>query len=155
MMLNLTVGDQVIDTVPSGGWFELPDGTKASPAQEGWTDGTYSLVAVPPPAPPTPEEELAAERANMRLSFAQLIIGLVAEAWISEADGEGWLQGILPSTVISTLNLLPEEQRFAAKVKAARPSYIDRMDPLVEMMALAQGHAAPEVDTFFRTYAAV
>jgi hypothetical protein len=151
-MLNLMQDGQVISTVAEGGWLSLPSGDVVSPAADGWTDGVYSLVAVPPDPEPTPEELLQAERAGMRLSFSQMLIGLVTENWISEADGEVWLSGTLPPTVLATINLLPESQRFAAKAKAARPSYVDRLDPLVGMMAMAQGRSDAEVDAFFRTY---
>lgn len=154
-MLQLMKGDELIGLYPEGGWFDLPNGDRVSPAEEGWTNGEYSLIAAPPAPDPTPEDLLAIERAEMQLSFPQMVIGLVTEGWISEADGEGWLQGILPPTVISTINLLPEADRFAAKAKATRPSYIDRNDRLVGMMALAQGRTDEEIDAFFRTYRTV
>ena len=47
------------------------------------------------------------------------------------------------------------EQQFAAKVRATSPSVVLRNDPLVEMMALAQGRTAAELDAFFTTYSAV
>lgn len=110
-------------------------------------------IYAPPPVPePSIEEMLAEERSRMTLSFAQLIIGLVAESWITEADGEGWLQGILPASVLATINLIPADQRFAAKAKASRPSVVERTDPLVGMMAMAQGKTDAEIDAFFRTY---
>lgn len=91
----------------------------------------------------------------MRLSFAQLIIGLVAEAWITEADGEGWLTGTLPAAVTAVIDSLPEGQRFAAKARALRPSEVLRADPLVAAMGAAAGKTEAEIDTFFRTYAQV
>lgn len=154
-MLLLKKNGSVVGSALEGGWVTFPDGKKLSPATEGWTDGEYVLEAEPQPPAPTPAEILAQERAEMQLSFAQLIIGLVTEAWITEADGDGWLTGVLPSTVLTTINLLPAEQRFAARAKAARPSVVLRLDPLVEMMALAQGRSPAEIDTFFRTYASV
>lgn len=101
------------------------------------------------------QELLAAERDRMTLSFAQLMIGLVAEGWLAQADAEGWLAGTLPPQVLATINLLPVENQFPAKARATRPSEILRSDPLVNMMALAQGRSPEEIDTFFRTYAAV
>jgi len=89
------------------------------------------------------------------MSFAQLMIGLVAEQWITEEDGRLWLTGTLPPQVISTISLIPAEQRFAATAKATRPSVVNRADPLVQMMALAQGRSDAELDDFFRAYASV
>lgn len=155
-MLNLIdANGNVVLTASVGGWFELPDGSRTSPAQDGWTDGVYSLVAVPTPPSPTPEEILEADRATMRLSFAQLLIGLVTEAWITEADGEAWLVGTLPLAVLTVIDSLPANQRFAAKARALRPSEVLRNDPLVAAMGAAAGKTAAEIDAFFTTYAQV
>lgn len=96
-----------------------------------------------------------AKRPYMRLSFAQLMIGLVKEGWLTEADAQLWLTGVLPPQVQATISLLPEENRFPAMARASRPSEVLRTDPLVEMMALAQGRTAEELDAFFETYSAV
>lgn len=95
------------------------------------------------------------KRGYMRLSFTQLMVGLVKEKWLSEADAQLWLTGVLPPQVQATISLLPEENRFPAMARASRPSEVLRTDPLVEMMALAQGRTAEELDAFFETYSAV
>lgn len=92
------------------------------------------------------------KRKGMRLSFAQLMIGLVAENWLSEDDARLWLSGTLPPAVVATISLIPADQQFAATARATRPSEVVRTDPLVEMMALAQGRSAEELDAFFQTY---
>ncbi|UOF80323.1 hypothetical protein [Caudoviricetes sp.] len=150
-MLNLTKGEDVIKRVPEFAQFTLPNGDVVSPAYAGWDNGEYALVEAP--IEPAPIPDPTAERASMSLSFAQLMIGLVAANWLDQAQAELWLSGTLPPAVMSTISLLPVEQQFAAKAKAMRPSSIDRMDPLVKMMALAQGRSDAELDDFFRTYA--
>ena len=89
------------------------------------------------------------------LSFAQLMIGLVTEGWITEAEGEGWLVGTLPAPVLTVIGTLPVNQRFAAKARASRPSDVERADPLVAALATAEGKTSAEIDAFFTTYAAV
>lgn len=96
-----------------------------------------------------------AERAALRLSFAQLLIGLVSEQWITEADGDAWLAGTLPVAVLTVIDNLPAGHRFAAKARALRPSEVLRADPLVSAMGVAAGKTEAEIDTFFRTYAQV
>jgi hypothetical protein len=115
--------------------------------------------------PYTAEEIAAAEAAQsadieaqlraMKISFAQLLIGLVTEQWITEAEGEAWLAGTLPGTVLLVIDGLPAEQRFAAKARAIRPSEVLRNDPLVAAMGTAAGKTEAEIDTFFQTYAGV
>jgi hypothetical protein len=99
-----------------------------------------------PPAPVIPIPNL---------SFAQLLIGLVTEGWITEAEGEGWLVGTLPDPVLLVISMLPTNQQFAAKARASRPSDVERSDPLVAALATAEGKTSAEIDTFFTTYAAV
>ena len=98
---------------------------------------------------------LEAERIGRKLSFAQLLIGLVTEAWITEFEGEAWLAGTLPLTVLLVIDSLPVEQRFAAKARALRPSEVLRGDPLVSAMGAAAGKTEAEIDAFFTTYAGV
>lgn len=94
-------------------------------------------------------------RAEMRLSFAQLLIGLVAEGWISEVDGDAWADGYLPAAVQALIATLPAEQWFAARTRAKRPSEVLRLDPLVNLLASGMGKTDTELDTFFTTYAKV
>ena len=101
---------------------------------------------VAPPVPPAPIPNL---------SFAQLLIGLVTEQWITEVEGEAWLAGTLPTAVLTVIDSLPQEQRFAAKARALRPSEVLRSDPLVTAMGTAAGKTTEEINTFFQTYSGV
>lgn len=98
---------------------------------------------------------LEAARANMSLTFAQLLIGLVTEAWITEAEGDAWLVGTLPAPLLALIATLPVEQQFAAKAHAIRPSAVLRLDPLVMSLGAAQGKTPEQIDQFFQTYAGV
>jgi hypothetical protein len=103
------------------------------------------------PQPPAPTDEQ--KRARMKMTFAQLLIGLVAENWITEAEGEAWLAGTLPAAVSALIATLPAGQRFPAKARASRPSVVLRTDPLVTALAAAQNKTPENLDTFFTTYA--
>jgi hypothetical protein len=89
------------------------------------------------------------------LTFAQLMIGLVAEGWITEAEGNAWLVGTLPDPVLLVIDTLPVGEQFAAKARAIRPSEVVRADPLVAALAWAEGKTSEEIDTFFYTYSGV
>lgn len=137
----------------NGNYFEAiepiptPDGATVVPQKPGqfydW-DGV-DWVAVAPPPPPVPTS----------ISFAQLLIGLVTETWITEPEGEAWLAGTLPNAVLLVIDGLPADQRFAAKARALRPSQVLRSDPLVAAMGTAAGKTEAEIDAFFQTYAGV
>jgi hypothetical protein len=89
------------------------------------------------------------------LSFPQLLIGLVAEQWITEADGDAWLAGTLPSAVLGVISSLPTQMQFPAKARALRPSVVIRADPLVAALAAYEGKTPEELDEFFLTYSQV
>lgn len=102
--------------------------------------------------PMDPDEIAARDAAILRLSFAQLLIGLVSEGWITEAEGEAWIAGTLPAAVLAVISTLPQPQQFPAKAKALRPEAVLRNDPLVIALGAAQGKTSDEIDVFFITY---
>lgn len=104
---------------------------------------------------PTPAPDFEAIRATMKLSFPQLLIGLVSEEWISEAEGDAWADGTLPAAVLAVIGTLPSEMQFAARTRAKRPSEVVRLDPLVQALGAIQGKTDAELDTFFETYSLV
>jgi hypothetical protein len=89
------------------------------------------------------------------LTFSQLLIGLVSEEWITEAEGTAWLTGTPPTLVENLISSLPLDQQFAAKARAIRPSVIIRTDPLVGALANLANKTPEELDTFFRTYSII
>ena len=119
----------------------------ADPANRHYAEMTEQGVTVAPyVAPPAPIPDL---------SFAQMLTGLVAQGWITEAEGDAWLEGTLPAAVLGLIAGLPAEQRFAAKARAARPSVVERSNPLVLGLAAIQGVTEAQMDAFFIAYAQV
>lgn len=123
--------------------LDWPEATEDASIGGSYSDGVFTRPVPQPEPVPT------------SISFAQLLIGLVAEAWITEAEGEAWLAGTLPFAVLTVIDGLPVEQRFPAKARALRPSEVLRSDPLVGAMNAAAGKTQEELDQFFRTYAGV
>lgn len=119
---------------------------------DGWQyDGTTF-------APPTDEylwQKMLPYRNQMKLSFAQLLIGLVTEGWITEAEGDAWADGTLPAAVVALIATFPPEDQFAMRTRAKRPSEVVRTDPLVVAMGQSAGKTVTEMDTFFTTYSQV
>lgn len=119
---------------------------------DGWQyDGTTFT-------PPTDEylwNKLFPIRQNMTLSFAQLLIGLVSEGWITEQEGNYWSDGILPDKINAMIASLPPEHQFAARMRAKRPAEVVRTDPLVVSLGYVENKSVDELDQFFVKYSAV
>lgn len=109
--------------------------------------GTQELIELTP-------EEMAALHVQdpldyPELSFAQMLIGLVTLGWITEAEGNAWVQGILPADIEAYIATLPETARFAARARAARPATIVRYDPVVVGLAILKNKQPEEINQFF------
>lgn len=97
------------------------------------------IAALPPPPPPiTP-----------RISFAQLLIGLVRRAFITEPEAFEWASGTLPAIIIAMIASLPNEMRLPATLRALRPTDIDPDDLLVNMMVAQQNLSPQQKHEFF------
>jgi hypothetical protein len=88
-MLQLLDNGKPMRVVPVGGWIELPNGDRMSPAEAGWTNGRYSLVAYEPPPPPPPTDEEVASGVRYKRNRA-----LSESDWTQLADApvdrEAW-----------------------------------------------------------------
>lgn len=90
------------------------------------------------------------------LAFAQLLIGLVSEEWITVEEGRAWRDRTgLPTQVSDIIASLPVEQQFAAETRILAPSEVLRYDPLVLAMGVAAGKTEEEIDDFFLKYSKV
>jgi len=105
-----------------------------------------------PPPPPVPQE----------LSFAQLVVGLTEQGWITDTEADAWLAGnALPAAVEAAIMSIPEvledgsRPRLRAKARALRPSTIARDNELLIMMSHMQGATSEQLDEVFRVYARV
>lgn len=150
------------------GWFDpalkyrRPDGSLAYYPPRPSEHHTFDFAAEAWVDPRSPEQveaqeaaALQAEREGMSIGFAQLLIGLVSLGWITETEGEAWLDGTLPAAVSALIASLDPQDRFAAIARAKRPAAVRRLDPLVTALAAAQGRTDEQLDLFFRTFSTV
>lgn len=141
--IETPIGASVVTPRPAIGWNWVGDN---------WVEAVITAEEIAKQE----AEAIETERSNMRLSFAQLLIGLVSEGWITAAEGRAWRSQLaLPAPFIALIDGLPEDQQFAVETRAFSPSEILRTDPLVQALGVAQGKTPEELDQFFRTYAGV
>lgn len=105
--------------------------------------------------PLDPQIPLLQPLPNRKLSFAQLLIGLVTEGWITESEGDAWLGRVLPPPVVQLIAAMNPSERFAARARALDPSVVLRDDPLLNSLAVAQNKSSADLDRFFVTYGSV
>lgn len=129
--------------------YNWPTATEDAEIGGTYANGVFTRI----PRPPAPEEPAPVPAS---ISFAQLLIGLVTEQWITSAEGRAWRDRVaLPAQVQTLIASLPVEQQFAAETRAMAPSEVLRNDPLVVAMGAASGKTEEEMDDFFRTYSQV
>lgn len=130
----------------------IPAGFRAKWSGAAWLLEDASTGLPADPGGLTPQQL----RSGMSLTFAQLLIGLVEEQWITEDEGRAWRDRVaLPAPVTTLIASLPASEQFAAETRAMAPSVVLRLDPLVVSLAAAQGKSAEQLDAFFTTYSQV
>ena len=106
--------------------------------------------------PPTPEALAAAARAGMSLTRRQVIIGMVLEGLISQAEGIAMSTAKTPPAAVETmLAAMPEPQQTVARITLADFTVAYRLDPMVALFQTAGGLTDAQMDAFFVGYAAV
>lgn len=148
MIINIIQTPQGYRATVDGTEWSIPD----APGNRHWqmvqdaiAEGAAVTIEQPPKAP-----------VPASISFAQLLIGLVSEGWITAAEGRAWRDRVaLPAQVQAVIASLPVEQQFAAETRALAPSEVLRNDPLVLALSFAANKTIEELDDFFYTYSEV
>lgn len=84
------------------------------------------------------------------VSRRQILTGLAIVGWITQQEAEAALAtGARPVAVEAVIEVLPEEQRFEARMKWIGFQHAHRDDPMVSALAAAEGKTAQDVDEFF------
>jgi len=76
-MLVLMQDNKIVQNVQEGGWLDLPNGDRMSPAVAGWSSGPYSLRTAPPDPTPTEDELVAELCSNLRTQRDALLVAVV------------------------------------------------------------------------------
>ena len=157
-MLALFDDTSILAQVAPGGWFNLPNGDRASPAQEGWTDGTCRLATIRP-ADEVPEgkrvvstsvelvegvptyvhvlEDIPPPPIPDRVTARQLKLPLLASDML--ADVEAWVAG----------------QSRAVQIAYANSGTFARSEPMMQAGFAALGFTEQQGDAFFEAAAAL
>ena len=143
--------------------IKAPDGRQASRAtilNPSWTDeerAQYSVYPIQRAIVPDGkrvvsksyvlENGVAVERVELEdvpvavprsVPFNKLVVGLVEDGWLTQAEGEAWLDGSLPTPVIGAIEAMSADQQFRARAKAKAMQEAERNDALLFAAAKAK-----------------
>ncbi|MCK9543702.1 MAG: DUF935 domain-containing protein [Novosphingobium sp.] len=156
-MLALMNGDIFMRLVPRGGRVDLPDGVVVMPATEMTLHDGYRLIThIPPVTPgPSPEERLASWRETAFLTRAVFLISAKAAGIISQAEAVEAAKGGMPETFMAILTeavlggALSEEEVENFEILWAALTQVDRLHPMLGLIAAAKGLNDAQLDTLF------
>lgn len=125
-----------------------PAGTVEVPLKPGerfvWSGVAW--IELPPEPEPVPAE------VNRR----QILTALGMRGWISEAEAEAALtNGARPAAVDAIISQMPEDQRFAARMKWAGFQHAYPGDPMVGALAAIEGKSEEDIADLFRLAASI
>lgn len=134
------------------GW--IPFG--AIEGEDGLSGEVFAAAAPTATDARDPAAGLVEARAQMRMSRRQLLIGLADMGWITEAEAIAAAgTGAMPAAVETAISVLDPDSQVRARITWAAMSEARRLDPLVALLAAAQGVGNAAVDAFFTTYSSI
>lgn len=95
-------------------------------------------------------------RSKLSITPRQLFIGMVRAGFCTAEEGvAAATAGTMPAAVEAAISVLSAEDQIAARITWARMQTVERLDPMVSLLAAAVGISAEDVDAFFEGCASI
>lgn len=156
-MIALIHDNNIISTVHPGGWFDLPNGSRVSPAHDGWTDGEYHLAVILP-ANPVPEGKRVASTDVQLIEGQPRYVNVLEDAEPEPLPPLTARQlrlglvggGFALAQVEMAIAAIPDEQqRAVAEIEWEYASQFERMHPLIEQVGGTFGLTPEQIDAMW------
>lgn len=154
-MLALIHDDAIVSTVHPGGWFDLPDGSRSSPAQDGWSNGEYHLAEIQP-ADPVPEGKrvvsTSVEMVEGRPKYVHVLEDIPPPDRVSARQFK--LQ-LLAAGLLDAVEAWIGTQDQAVQIAYANSATFVHTDPMMQTGLADLGFTEQQIDAFFTAAAAL
>lgn len=151
-MLALIHANTIISTIYSGGWFDLPDGSRVSPAQDGWTNGTYRLAAIQP-ADPVPEVKRVASTSVELIAgepkYVHVLEDVPPPPVPDRVTARQFKLQLLADGILDQVESWIATQSQAVQIAYANSGTFVRDEPMMQAGFAALGFTPEQVDAFF------
>lgn len=148
-MLALIHENTVVSQVGPGSWFDLPDGSRCSPAEDGWTDGTYRLAAILP-ADEVPEGKrivsTSVEIVEGQPKYVHVLEDVPPPDRVSSRQFK--LQ-LLAAGLLDDVEAWVALQDRAVQIAYANSATFVRTDDMMQSGFAALGFTEQQIDAFF------
>lgn len=148
-MLALIQDDTIISTVYPGGWFDLPDGSRCSPAEDGWSKDGYSLAAILP-ADEVPEGKrivsTSVEMVEGQPKYVHVLEDIPPPDRVSARQFK--LQ-LLAAGLLDDVEAWVALQDQAVQIAFANSATFVRTDEMMQSGFTALGFTEQQIDDFF------
>lgn len=150
-MLALIHETTILSTVLPGDWVSLPNGSRLSPAQDGWSDGEYRLSAIEFPGQVPEGKRVTGTTLELVGGVPTYVhaledIPVLPPAFLPIEPADFWyavydLFGIKDTDVLDAVTD-PEERYLAANSMARRKTYLRTNTTFIQLAAL-KGYTDP------------
>jgi len=131
-------------------YLEVPPGHGIIIGQRAEAGQMVDPVTLEIVAAPLAEPDMGQRRAAMSISPRQMILGMLANGWITAEEAvASATAGTMPAAVAAIVALMQAPDQVTARVTWARMTVVLRNDPMVSLLATAQGISDEDVDAFF------
>lgn len=151
-MLALIYDHSIVATVYPGSWFNLPDGSKASPAQDGWSDGVSRLAEIQP-ADTVPEGKTvvstAVELVEGQPKYVHVLEDMPPPPVPDRVTARQFKLQLLAAELLDSVDAWIASQDRATQIAYVNSSTFVRTDPMMQAGFAALGFTPEQIDAFF------
>lgn len=123
------------------------------PEDPGWDDAVAAAahfgIGVEVEPIETPEQLLQAKRAAAVMSRSEFLLRCTSAGIITPADALQAAHGQIPESVAGLITSWPEQDRFEIQLRWAALTVIERMHPMILVLADVMGLAPATLDAVF------
>lgn len=148
-MLALIQDDTIIYQVAPGRWFDLPDGSRCSPAEDGWSKDGYSLAAILP-ADEVPEgKRVASTSVHMVEGQPKYVHVLEDIPPPDRVSARQFKLQLLAAGLLDAVEAWIGTQDQAVQIAYANSATFVRTDPMMQAGFADLGFTEQQIDAFF------
>lgn len=151
-MLALIHDDAIVSTVYPGGWFDLPDGSRASPAQDGWSSDDYRLAAILPAAPVSDGKQVVSTSVEMvdgHPTYVHVLEDLPPTPTPDRVTARQFKLQLLADGILDQVEGWIATQSQAVQIAYANSGTFVRDEPMMQAGFAALGFTTEQIDAFF------
>lgn len=157
-MLALIENNAIVSQVREGGWLDLPNGDRVSPAQDGWSSGDSRLATIQPAAAVPDGKQVISKTVELVEgvpTYVHVLEDIPPPPIPDRVTARQFKLQLLASDMLDDVEAWVAGQSRAVQIAYANSGTFARSEPIMQAGFAALGFTEQQGDAFFEAAAAL